>query len=117
MKNLEIAIEAYTPAQDVDIIRPVGVIDNNTAAHVATALQKEFAIGRVKLVLDLSNVNYISSAGWGIFIGEIRQIRDRKGDLKLACLMPEVEEVYHVLEFHTILKAFPTIDAAVRDFK
>jgi anti-sigma B factor antagonist len=117
MKTLEITVDPIGASKEIDVLRLVGIVDNTTAAQMSHALQKLVTAGRFKLIFDLSNVNYISSAGWGIFIGEIRQIRERKGDLKLACLMPEVEEVYHVLEFHTILRSFPTIDAAVRDFK
>lgn len=117
MKNLTVAVDTFGSNQAVDVIRPVGVIDNNTSHLVAEVFQDLLGRKRFKLVLDLGNVNYISSAGWGIFIGEIRNIRSQDGDLKLACLMPDVEEVYRVLEFDTILKSYPSIDAAARDFK
>jgi anti-sigma B factor antagonist len=117
MKNLEVTVDAFFADGSIDVIRPVGVIDNNTSHLVANAFHELLSRDRYKLILDLGNVNYISSAGWGIFIGEIRNIRAHQGDLKLACLMQDVEEVYRVLEFDTILKAYPSIDAAAREFK
>ena len=67
--------------------------------------------------VDLSGVNYISSAGWGIFIGEIKDIRHRGGDLKLCGMVGDVHEVFQLLEFHSILQAYPTSDDAVSSFE
>jgi len=61
-------------------------------------------------------VDYISSAGWGIFISEIKGIRERGGDLKLVRMIPDVYEVFELLEFHYILKAYDSIEEAIRDF-
>jgi anti-anti-sigma regulatory factor len=72
--------------------------------------------GPYNIIIDLGNVDYISSAGWGIFISEIKSIREKGGDLKLARMIPDVYEVFELLEFHYILKAFDTIEEAVADF-
>ncbi len=61
-------------------------------------------------------MDYISSAGWGIFISEIKGIKENNGDLKLARMIPEVYEVFELLEFHYILKAYDTLDEAVEAF-
>jgi anti-anti-sigma factor len=69
-----------------------------------------------KIVMDLSEVTYISSAGWGVFIEEIRVIQSSGGDLKLAGLRSEVEEIYKLLEFETILSVYGTVEEAVSTF-
>jgi anti-sigma B factor antagonist len=71
---------------------------------------------KFRVVVDLTGVNYISSAGWGIFIGEIKEIRNNGGDLKLAGMTGDVREVYQLLEFHSILEAYDTCDEAVAAF-
>jgi hypothetical protein len=72
--------------------------------------------GTYDIIIDLGNVDYISSAGWGIFISEIKGIREKGGDLKLVRMIPDVYEVFELLEFHYILKAFDTIEEAIHDF-
>jgi anti-sigma B factor antagonist len=72
--------------------------------------------GRYDIVIDLGNVNYISSAGWGIFISEIKEIRENGGDLKLAAMIGDVYEVFELLEFQTILESFDTVEEAVKSF-
>jgi hypothetical protein len=61
-------------------------------------------------------VNYISSAGWGIFISEIKEIRENGGDLKLAAMTGDVFEVFELLEFQTILESFDSVEDAVNSF-
>ena len=70
-----------------------------------------------KIVVDLSGVNYISSAGWGIFIGEIKRIRNHGRDLKLSGMTGDVHELFQLLEFHSILEAYPTAQEAIAAFK
>jgi anti-anti-sigma factor len=69
-----------------------------------------------RIVVDLGSVKYISSAGWGIFISEIKRIRRNEGDIKLAAMTPEVREVFELLEFNSILKPFDDKESAVSDF-
>jgi len=67
-------------------------------------------------VIDLAGVDYISSAGWGIFISHIKDVRSRGGDIKLANMIPNVKEIYELLEFDNVLKAYDSTDTARRDF-
>jgi anti-anti-sigma factor len=70
-----------------------------------------------RIVVDLGGVTYISSAGWGIFISEIKRIRRKEGDIKLAAMKAEVREVFDLLEFGNILKPFERTSDAIRDFE
>jgi anti-anti-sigma factor len=116
MEDIEIAVDSGGAGGEITIIRVQGFIDSNTSRHLAKVLSDKIAENCFKLVIDLAKVNYISSAGWGIFIGDIRTIQTHGGDLKLAALAPEVEEVYQLMEFFNILKSYDTLDAAIRDF-
>jgi len=103
-------------ANNVSILSVSGYLDTTTASELESALLGLVRKGMYRVVVDLSGVNYISSAGWGIFIGEIKEIRSHGGDLKLAGMIGEVREVYQLLEFHSILQDFDTTDDAVAAF-
>jgi anti-sigma B factor antagonist len=94
-----------------------GYLDTTTAGELETALYGLLDREVFKIVVDLSGVNYISSAGWGIFIGEIKRIRNHGGDLKLAGMVGDVHEVFQLLEFHSILEAHTTTQEAIGAFK
>jgi len=101
---------------DVSIISVRGFVDTTTSGELEESLKRLLKQGQFSIVVDLGGVNYISSAGWGIFISEIKEIRENGGDLKLASMIGEVYEVFELLEFQTILESFDSVDEAVTSF-
>ena len=102
---------------DVAVLSVRGYLDTTTASELENALYGLLKQNASKIVVDLSGVDYISSAGWGIFIGEIKDIRHRGGDLKLSGMVGDVYEVFQLLEFHSILEAYDTPEEAVSSFE
>lgn len=116
MEGIQVSVSKTGPQNNISTIKVGGYIDTTTSAEVERALDELVRNGSYNIIIDLGNVDYISSAGWGIFISEIKGIRERGGDLKLANMIPDVYEVFELLEFHYILRAYDTIDEAVKDF-
>ncbi len=114
MENLSISISEDSIDRTITLLSVSGSIDTTTAPDFEKKFQSVLKDNKFKLVMDLKDVNYISSAGWGIFVSEIKRIRTKKGDLVLSGMSPEVMEVFQLLEFNSILKAFPNVDAAVK---
>jgi anti-sigma B factor antagonist len=101
---------------NVVVLRIRGIIDSGTAQFLEDKFEELVASNTVRIVADLGDVTYISSAGWGIFVGEIKGIRQRKGDIKLAAMHPDVREVFELLEFSALLKPYGTKEEAVSAF-
>jgi anti-sigma B factor antagonist len=116
MEGIQVSVEKVGAQGDCSVIRVGGYIDTTTSAELERALDSLLKTGVVHIIIDLGNVDYISSAGWGIFISEIKGIREKGGDLKLARMIPDVFEVFELLEFHYILKAYDTVEEALNDF-
>jgi anti-sigma B factor antagonist len=116
MEGIQVSVEKAGLNNNIAIIKVGGYIDTTTSAELEHSLEALLKSGPYNIIIDLGNVDYISSAGWGIFISEIKSIREKGGDLKLARMIPDVYEVFELLEFHYILKAFDTIEEAVADF-
>ncbi|HJT23948.1 MAG TPA: STAS domain-containing protein [bacterium] len=114
MKNLTVNVSTHPLHKDITVLSVKGFIDTNTAPEFDKTFQSALAEKKYKLVVDLKDVTYVSSAGWGLFVGEIKRIRGQKGDLFLTAMSPEVEEAYELLQFGTILKAFPNVEQAVQ---
>lgn len=100
----------------VSILKVSGYLDTTTSGELEKAFYRLLDRDENRIVIDLSGVNYISSAGWGIFIGEIKEIRRKGGDLKLAGMVGDVFEVFQLLEFNTILEAYDSAEQAVAAF-
>jgi len=119
MSDIKISVETtQAPGLDAEItvIRVDGVIDTMTATELEKVTNSLLGQRRYNIIVDLGGVDYISSAGWGIFISNIREIRLNSGDIKLARMIPNVYEIFELLEFDSILKAFDNIEKAKNDF-
>ena len=114
--GIVVSVTSAKGRNDVNILKVSGYLDTTTASELEAALYGLLEKATFKIVVDLSGVTYISSAGWGIFIGEIKKIRNNGGDLKLAGMVGDVFEVFQLLEFQSILEAYPSIDEAVDAF-
>lgn len=106
-----------TEKADVKVVHCKGYIDTTTSSQLETTMTDLIGAKKYKIVMDLSEVDYISSAGWGIFISEIKNIRKNKGDLKLVNMKPEVMEIFELLDFTNILEYYKTTDEATKKFK
>lgn len=116
MEGIQVSVEKAGLKQNIAVIKVGGYIDTTTSAELEHSLNSILKSNCYNIIIDLGNVDYISSAGWGIFISEIKGIREKGGDLKLVKMIPDVYEVFELLEFHYILKAFNTLEEAIDDF-
>jgi len=116
MEDIRISLNAEGPNNEISIVRVDGVIDTTTSTELEKVMNSLVEQKRHQIIVDLAGVEYISSAGWGIFISNIREIRLNKGDIKLVRMIPEVYEVFELLEFDTILKAYDSLEEAKKDF-
>lgn len=115
MENISISL-SESERDSVSEVRVDGVIDTTTAGELEEVIDALMKRQRYRIVIDLAGVDYISSAGWGIFISRIKDVRTSGGDIKLANMVPNVFEIYELLEFDKVLRAHESVDGARRDF-
>ncbi len=116
MDNISISLSEGGHNREVSEIRVDGVIDTLTATELEQVIDSLLRRGRFKIVMDLAGVDYISSAGWGIFISHIKDVRANEGDIKLANMVPDVYEIFELLEFDKVLHVYTSVDEAVQTF-
>jgi anti-sigma B factor antagonist len=117
MEKLIISEERTGPDNSLILLTLSGTIETANASGLEETLDRIIGGRSYRIVVDLGAVQYISSAGWGIFISEIKRIRRNGGDIKLAGMAPEVREVFQLLEFDSILKPYHDKESAIKDFK
>ena len=97
-------------------IRIVGSIDALTADEVEQVLQRQIDEGKLHIVIDMAEVDYVSSAGLRVFLTVLKHIRRSDGDLRLACPRPSVSRMLNMAGFTSIIKFFDTVDEAMASF-
>jgi anti-sigma B factor antagonist len=66
-----------------------------------------------RIVLDLSQVQYVDSSGVATFVEALRQMRSRDGDLVLACVSERVRGVIEIARLDTLFPMAETVEEAL----
>jgi anti-sigma B factor antagonist len=104
---LEIHVEE---TEKYTLCRPVGELDAYTVGQFRETLV-ELAT-KPRLLIDLSEVPFMDSAGLGALIGGIRRAREAEGDVSVACSRPTLTRLLHTTGFDRIVPVTETLDAA-----
>ena len=107
---------SITDKGDVSVIYLKGYLD----AHTAPVLENEFAKlldnGKFKIITNFKELEYISSAGLGVFMAFIEKVRDNDGDIKLTSMSDKVYNIFDLLGFPVLYEIFKTEEEALEKF-
>ena len=96
----------------VTLVEVSGRIDSMNANQLGEALSNTIDGGHLNMVLDLANVEYMSSAGLRELVAAYRKLQDASGDLRLAQPSTRVQDVLEMSGLDTIFHIYPTqVDA------
>jgi anti-anti-sigma factor len=109
---LEIDLMPYD-GTDIWIVTLSGPIGVSTYEKLDETLAGLFEEEQFRLVVDMQNVSYVSSAGAGVLINAMTQCKDRGGMLVLANVTPNVWEVLELLQLESVLPVATSLPAAV----
>ena len=108
---------ARSTRDGISILSLDGYLDAHTAPQFEKAVQEEFEAGRVRMLVDCSKLTYISSAGLGVFMIFVEEIREAGGDIKICCLVPKVYQVFEILGFPALFDIVADLPAAVKKYE
>ncbi|MGQ9927148.1 MAG: STAS domain-containing protein [Chloroflexaceae bacterium] len=106
----------------VDLLEVAGRVDAATAPHFKQQIENLFNEGRYRIVLDLANLEYISSPGLRVLIEARKRARDWKltdlegGDIRIANLPPRIKEVFDLTGFTSLFELYNDTIEAVGSF-
>jgi len=95
---------------DYTVCRPVGELDAYTVGQFREALGE--LASRPKLLIDMSDVPFVDSAGLGALIGGIRRAREVGGDVAVCCNRPTLVRLLHTTGFDRIVTVTDTLAEA-----
>ena len=98
------------------VLRVSGRLDQDTCEAFRGDLMKEVeAAARAGggVVLDLSGLEYVSSAGLRCFMLASRQAKQHQMKIYVAALQPMVREIFEISHFNLIFQVFPTVREAL----
>lgn len=97
-------------------IAPHGRIDLPAARAIEDALVELSAAGHSRVVVDLTEVPYMASAGLASLLTGVRRARMLGGDVRLASMNDRVREVFEMSGFDQVFTIFATTAEAVASY-
>ena len=102
----------------VDLVSVQGRVDSGTAPQFEQALQSIIDAGRSRIVVDLAEADYLSSAAFRVLISAMKQVKSatRRGDVRIASVPPKLMETFKLGGFDEIFKFYDDDVNAVGSF-
>ena len=101
---------------EIDCLYLNGYLDAHTAPELETAISDLVDTGHNKILVNFSNLDYISSAGLGVFMAFIENVRETGGDIKLTEMKPKVFSVFDLLGFPLLFDIENSQETAINKF-
>jgi anti-anti-sigma factor len=102
--------------KDIPIVALSGSIDALVAPDLARAIVDQIAEGHVYLVIDLTRVEFMSSAGLHTLLGAVRETRSHGGDLRVIIMDPNIDHALKISGFHSVARVFTSEADALAGF-
>jgi anti-anti-sigma factor len=98
---------------DIIQINLDGHLDATTSIKADSEFTRMIDEGNTKLLVELSKLDYISSAGLRVLLVAAKQLQQKGGKIVLCSMTTGVKEVFEISGFSSIFKIFPTVEEAL----
>jgi anti-sigma B factor antagonist len=102
---------------EVTVVAVSETVDALTAPELTRTLSQQIAEGHCHLVVDLTNVEFMSSAGLRTLLGGVKESRTNGGDLRIASVNAGIDKVLKMSGFHSVAKVFATVSEASASYQ
>ena len=93
-----------------------GRVDAATSSKMEEELGKRIEAGVVKIILNMGNLNYISSSGLRVILASLKKVKGAGGMIALVDLQPGPAEVFKMTGFDRLFPISGTVEGAVEQF-
>lgn len=103
--------------QSVSVMKVRGRVDSETSVELDEALTGLLQQGRNQIVLNLQDVDFMSSAGLRAMVKAYQAAKSSGGGLRLASVSEPVEVVLRTVGMMQMLQMYPTDQEAMASFQ
>ncbi|CUS95919.1 STAS domain-containing protein [Candidatus Chrysopegis kryptomonas] len=113
-KSFDVKVEEKN---SVKVLKLKGYLDAYTSLQFEEMMRELVQSGNYKIIVNMKNLTYISSAGFGVFMAFVDDVRKNSGDIRFCCLSEKIDEIFELLGFKHIFKVFKDEDSAIKSFE
>lgn len=106
-----------TPYKHCDLVKITGRVDSFTAPKLGEALSEMPQTGKYHIILEMSDVEYVSSAGLRVMIDIQKTCKQQnKGEVLLVSVPKRIFETLELAGFVPLFRFFDNVTEAVGNF-
>lgn len=79
-----------------------GYLDSMDSMKLERAIDEIYTQDVFDIILDVSQVSHISSAGWSVIVSKLSLLGKKRGYFRFVGMRSEVEQVFHIVGFDFI---------------
>jgi len=103
--------------QGVVVISPQGkIMGGPDATELHDKLLDLISQEKKKIVIDLSQVDWMNSTGLSILISALIAIRNNQGELKLAHVTQKIQKLLEITRLIKVFERYESVDGAIQSF-
>lgn len=114
MKNFKIN---HRQVDSIDVLEISGELDAHTASQLENSLKSLIDQDNHFIIVNCRDLEYIASAGLGVFMAYIEDVRSLGGDIKLTNMNANVYNVFDLLGFPTLYDIMEKESDAIEKFQ
>ncbi|WP_326650331.1 MULTISPECIES: STAS domain-containing protein [unclassified Streptomyces] len=96
-----------------EVVKPAGELDHHTAELLRTPLDEALDQGRVRLVIDCSELEFCDSTGLNVLLGARLKAEAAGGGVHLAGMLPVVARVFEITGAEAVFTVHDSLEAAL----
>ncbi len=101
----------------IPVLKVAGEIDLYTSPDFKSAIISIIDNGKKDIVIDLSEVGYMDSGGFGVLLGAVRRVKPLSGSINLVGCSENIRRILNITRLDTIFGLYPTVGEAVAAIK
>jgi anti-sigma B factor antagonist len=111
---MEIQVDEHGKVQ---VLACEGRMDAQVSGLLKDRIQELLDKGATQLVVDMEGLEFLDSSGLGALVSCLRRVKEKKGEIKLAGLRPEVHSIFEITRVSRLFHICGTVAEALEAFK
>ncbi len=103
-------------AENCTVVSINGRLDTTNYSVLEKKLMELIDAGDIRLLVNLSNMDYVSSSGLRILLMALKRITMAKGKFTLCSLQENIQEIFEISGFTNIFEIYPNEEEGLKAF-
>lgn len=107
---MPLTVKSSKIAKGVFVISPAGSINTDTSAILEKETRRIVKKSPQKIILDMAEVEYISSMGLRVVLSTLKALKKIDGELSLVKLQPQIKKVFDIINAMPSMRIFESME-------